>query len=123
MRWLLPTLALLTGCAHSHGPLPAPVASSVAQSQPAAVRKSWRDNAEYEIANASAVETDPAKKLADLDQWTAGYPETEFIDDRQSMYLVAYQQVKRVREAFDKAQEILRIHPDDFQALGTTLPR
>jgi len=112
MRWLLPALVLLTGCAHSHRPLPAPAAVHV---------KSWADRAEYELANAAVMETDPATKLADLDKWTASYPVTEYIDERQSMYLGAYQQLNQARPAFAKAQEILRVQPDNLQALAITV--
>jgi TonB family protein len=74
MRRLLPALALLTGCA-------------LAQDRGAAPAKKWTDQAEYALANAAATETDPAKKLADLDKWAASYPASEFSDMRQNMYL------------------------------------
>jgi tetratricopeptide (TPR) repeat protein len=92
----------------------------LAQTQPAPVRKNWKDNAEYEIARAAVDETDPAKKLADLDKWRADYPATEYIDERQGIYLTTYIELKQPRQAFDKAQEILKVHPDNFQAHALT---
>lgn len=112
MRRLLPALALLTGCAHSHRPLPAPPAVHV---------KSWTDQAEYDLANAAAGETDPATRLAELDKWTAEFPKTDYINERQDMYLNSYLQSNQARPAFDKAQEILKVRPNQFQALGATL--
>jgi hypothetical protein len=112
MRRLLPALILLTGCAHSHHPLPAPAAVHV---------KSWTDRAESEIANAASSEADPAKRIALLDQWKAGIPETDFYDERKDMFLIAYVQLRQARQGFDVAQEILAARPNDFRALYATL--
>jgi len=88
MRRLLTALLLLASCA-------------LAQDRAAAPQKKWKDQAEYELANAAATETDPARKLAYLDTWTANYPATEFIDERQSMYTIVNQQLKRPSQALD----------------------
>jgi TonB family protein len=88
MRRLLPALLLLASCA-------------LAQDRAAAPQKKWKDQAEYEIANAAARETDPARKLVYLNTWTANYPATEFIDIRQSMYATVNQQLKRPSQALD----------------------
>jgi hypothetical protein len=113
MRWLLPALVLLTGCAHSHRPLPArPVAVHV---------KSWTDGAEYELANAASAEADPAKRISLLDQWKVNYPETDFAGERQDMFLTAYVQLRQARQGFDVAQDILAARPSNFPALYATL--
>jgi hypothetical protein len=91
------------------------------QATPAAPAKNWKDNAEYELASAALKETDPAKKLADLDKWKAGYPATEYIDERQSMYLATYQALKQPRQAFDVAVDILKVHPNDAEAVIATI--
>jgi tetratricopeptide (TPR) repeat protein len=96
-------------------------AQDKASDKPAAPAKNWKDNAEYELAKAALDEKDPAKKLADLDKWKAGYPATEYIDDRQNMYLVTYQALKDARHAFDVALDILKAHPNDYQALIATI--
>lgn len=75
----------------------------MAQDRAAAPQKHWKDQAEYELANAAASETDPARKLTYLDTWTANYPATEFIDVRQSMYATVNQQLQRPSEALDTA--------------------
>ena len=91
------------------------------QATPAAPAKNWKDNAEYEIANAALKETDPAKKLADLDKWKAGYPATEYADERQAMYLATYEGLKQARQAFDQAVAILKVHPKDLPSLIATI--
>ena len=88
MRRLLPALLLLASCAP-------------AQDRAAAPRKNWKDQAEYELANAASTETDPARKLAYLDTWTANYPATDYIDERQSMYAIVYRQLTRPSQALD----------------------
>jgi TonB family protein len=82
MRRLLAALALLTGCVS-------------AQDRSAAPQRNWADNAEYQIANAAALDTDWPTKLADLDKWTANYPVTEFSDERLKMYLAAFQELNQ----------------------------
>jgi hypothetical protein len=105
MRRLLAALALLSSCAF-------------AQDRDAAPAKNWKDKAEFDLANAVATETDPAKKLVDLDKWAASYPASEFSDQRWDMYLGAYQQLNDARNAFDIAQRILQTRPNDLRALA-----
>jgi len=104
MRWLLPALVLLTGCAH--GPL---------------LHLTRRAQAQYTLRTAAENEADPAARLAFLNKWKAGFPKTKFLDERQQMSLMAYAQLNQAREGFDKAQEILKIHPVDFHALYATV--
>jgi hypothetical protein len=81
----------------------------------------WTDKGEFDLANAAVGAADPAARLADLDRWTANYPRTGFIDVRLNMYLFAYTQLNRARQAFDIAQKILQDHPNDFRALIATV--
>lgn len=111
MRQFLPWLALLTSCAHHRVP--------VAQTPPPVPR--WLDTAEYEIADLAAKEPDAAKRLALLDKWTRLYPATEFLDNRQDLYLQTYKVLAQMQEEFDVAQGILRAHPTNVQALYSTL--
>jgi tetratricopeptide (TPR) repeat protein len=96
-------------------------AQDKAGDKPAAPAKNWKDNAEYELAVAAQKETDPVKKIAALDKWKAGYPSTEFVDDRQGMYLLAYEAAKQPRQAFDEALEMLKSHPTNIDALYATV--
>jgi tetratricopeptide (TPR) repeat protein len=96
-------------------------AQDKAGDKPAAPAKNWKDNAEYELALAAQKETDPVKKIAALDKWKAGYPSTEYVDDRQGMYLLAYEAAKQPRQAFDMALEMLKAHPTNIDALYATV--
>jgi hypothetical protein len=78
-----------------------------------------KDEAEAKLINTAIAEGDPAKRLAELDEWSQKYAQTEFQDQRQLLYLVTYAQLKKGREAFDKAKEILAKHPDDYPSLST----
>jgi len=80
-----------------------------------------KDEAEAKLINTTIAETDANKRVTELDEWSQKYPQTEFADQRQLLYLVTYTQLKKNREAFDKAKEILAKHPDDFPALSTIL--
>lgn len=84
-------------------------------------QKLWKDNTEYNLANSAAKDTDPATKLADLDQWSAAFPQSDFSDDRLEMYFSTYQQLNQPRQAFDVAQMILQNHPNNYRALTATL--
>jgi hypothetical protein len=83
----------------------------------------WKDNMEYEEANAAVKETDPAKRLADLEKWKKDYPATDpaILIIRQDMFLVAYTQLMQARQAFDLAQDILKDRPNNFRALIATV--
>jgi tetratricopeptide (TPR) repeat protein len=78
-----------------------------------------KDPAEANLINTAAKEPDAAKRLTELDEWKQKYPETEFADARELLYLGTYIQLKQNRQAIDKAKEILTKHPDDYSALST----
>ena len=84
-------------------------------------KKVAKDQQEADLINSLPKETDPAKRLATLDKWKAGYPETPFAAERQAAYLATYQELKKPREAVDTAQEILKRNPNDFDALRAIL--
>lgn len=77
--------------------------------------------AESDLVKAIAAEADPAHQLAALDKWKASYPATEFLDNRQNLYLNTYVTLKQPRQAFDTAQEILKTRPDNLAALMQTV--
>ena len=80
-----------------------------------------KDQAEADLINGIGKEPDGAKRLASLEKWSKDYPETQFADERDQIYLGTYQQLQKPREAFDKAVQILSKHPDDFLALSTII--
>jgi tetratricopeptide (TPR) repeat protein len=80
-----------------------------------------KDQKEYDEASAAQKETDPKKKLEDLNKWKADYPTTELVDAREGMYLTTYSALGMAREAFDTAQEILKNKPTDLTALANAI--
>ena len=78
-----------------------------------------KDQAEADLINGIMKETDAGKRLGELDDWAKKYPDTQFGDPREQFYLQTYIQLKKVREAFDKAGQILVKHPNDYTALST----
>jgi hypothetical protein len=80
-----------------------------------------KDQAEADLINGIMKEGDANKRLAELDEWSKKYPETEFADARPQFYLGTYIQLKKNREAFDKALEILAKHPNDYTALSSVI--
>jgi tetratricopeptide (TPR) repeat protein len=88
---------------------------------PKAPAKNWKDNNEYVEASAANTETDPTKKLADLDKWKKDYPSTEYIDDRNGLFMTTYQALKMARQTFDMALEVLKSNPKDINAIYATV--
>ena len=80
-----------------------------------------KDQAEADLINGIAKEPDGAKRLASLEKWSKDYPDTQFSDERDQIYLATYQQLNKPREAFDRAQQVLGKHPDDFMSLSITI--
>src|SRR5581483_7355990 len=86
-----------------------------------APKKVAKDQAEADLINSLPKETDPAKRLATLDKWKAGYPETAFAKERDEAYLATYQELKKPREVIDAANTILKSNPNNFDALRAIL--
>lgn len=83
----------------------------------APAQKNWKDRAEYDLYVAITKDATPASRLQNLDKWKSQYPQSEYADVRQKIYLVTYQQMMNHRAAFDTAQEILKTDPNDLTAL------
>jgi len=92
---------------------------------PAAAQKSaknWKDTAEYDLYSAIIKpDATPASRLQNLDKWKAGYPQSEYADTRQKIYLITYQALNKHREAFDMATEILKTDPNDLASIQEIL--
>jgi hypothetical protein len=76
---------------------------------------------EYAIADPASKEQDPAKRLVLLKDWKAKFPQTEFANTRQDMFLAAYMQLNQPREAFDQALDILKDRPKDYPSILATV--
>jgi tetratricopeptide (TPR) repeat protein len=79
----------------------------------------WKDAAEYDLYKPVTQTQDPKLWLDTLDKWTKQYPASELADIRRQLYLEAYRQLGRTREAFNAAAEVLRDNPNSLFALTT----
>jgi hypothetical protein len=92
-----------------------------AQDKPAAPTKTPKSPEEATLINTVVAETDAAKRLTELDEWVKKFPESDWNDVRPMLYLVTYQQLNKMQEAIDKANEMLATKPDDYQAVTAIL--
>jgi len=114
----LVAIAALAAGLHAQAPAAAPAPAGA----PAKNQKNWKDAAEYELYSAIIKpELTPAVRLQNLDKWKAGYPQSEYADTRQKIYLITYQALNKHREAFDMAGEILKADPNDLAAIQEIL--
>lgn len=84
-------------------------------------KKEWKDRAEYDLFESITKTPDPNQWLASLDKWKQQYPQSDYADIRRKLYLAAYRQLNKPRQAFDAAQEVLKDNPDDLVALSAIL--
>jgi tetratricopeptide (TPR) repeat protein len=103
-------------------PMVAPAQDPAAQPQagqapaPAAAKKNWKDQAEYDLVASFTKEPDATKKLAILNSWKEKYPSTEFGQERLQYYLTTYQALQQPDKMIETAKEILAQNPKDLQA-------
>jgi len=79
--------------------------------------KKWKDQQEYQLAN-DANKAGPQDRIAILDKWKQGYPQSDYGDVRETLYLMTYQQQSNCRKSIDAAGDILKSRPNDFLALS-----
>ncbi len=72
---------------------------------------------EFQLAQAIDKAADAKGRIAALDKWKQAFPQSDYADIREEQYLFAYQQANMNRQAFDKAVDILKVHPNHFYAL------
>jgi len=80
-------------------------------------KKDWKSTEEYNLFQAYQ-KADPKGRIEALDKWKAAFPTSDFADEREEQYLIIYQQMNMNRQAFDKAVEILKTHPNHFYSLS-----
>lgn len=80
-------------------------------------KKDWKGQEEYSLFQAFQ-KADAKGKIDALDKWKAAFPASDFADEREEQYLFVYQQANMNRQAFDKAVEILKTHPNHFYSLS-----
>ena len=76
---------------------------------------------EFGLAQAIAKATTPKDQIEALDKWKAAFPKSDYADEREEQYLFVYEAAKMNRQAIDKAADILKTHPNQFNALYAIL--
>jgi tetratricopeptide (TPR) repeat protein len=104
------------------GPMPARMfgqaGAAPATAQP---QKNWKDRAEFDLFTAANTDTNPKTRLEKLQQWEKQYPMTEFIQQRQTLFLTTYVALNDAKNAVDEAKQILADDPKNFTALYYTM--
>ena len=73
-------------------------------------QKNYKDHGEYELYNEVAKDfsgNNSSKALSDLQRWSEKYPDSEFKDDRQMLYVQAYAGANQMAKAIDAAGVVL----------------
>jgi hypothetical protein len=73
-------------------------------------QKNCKDHGEYELYNDVAKDfsaNNSSKALTDLERWSEKYPDSEFKDDRQMLYVQAYAGANQMAKAIDSAGVVL----------------
>ena len=73
-------------------------------------QKNYKDHGEYDLYNEVAKDfsaNNSSKALTDLDRWSEKYPDSEFKDDRQMLYVQAYAGANQMTKAIDAAGIVL----------------
>lgn len=83
---------------------------SFASAQTPATEKKYKDNAEYELYNditKAFAANDYAKAITGLDTWVQKYPESDYKNDRQLLFVQAYSGAAQPGKAIDAAGPLL----------------
>ena len=80
-------------------------------------QKNWKDRAEYDLFESINKETNGARKLDLLNNWKDKYANTDFKQERLTMFLTTYQALNQPAKMIETAREMLSNDPKEFQAL------
>jgi hypothetical protein len=93
------------------------VASTGAAQTAAAPEKKVKDQAEYDIddsATKDILAKNGTKAIDDLNTWKQKYPDSDFKNDREVMYIQAYELNKQFDKLLDKAKELMAQNLDSL---------
>jgi hypothetical protein len=82
--------------------------------------KRYKDQGEYEIFDAvtkDMLASNFSKAVSDLDTWRKNYPDSDYKDERQVLYVQAYASAKQPARAIDASQELLARQDLDVPSL------
>ncbi len=83
----------------------------------AAQESKWKDQAEYDLSDAAGKDItsqNGAKALEDLNAWKQKYPDSFYKNNREVMYIQAYQLTKEYDKLLDKAKELMAQNLDSM---------
>ena len=86
-----------------------------------APQKNWKDRPEYDLWEAINKETTAAKRLDLLNSWKEKYPNSDFADRRQQLFMTTYAELGRSGDSLAVAGEILAADPNNLRALSSAL--
>lgn len=82
-----------------------------------APQKNFKDRAEYDLYDAINKDANPKSKLEKLQQWEKQYPQTEWLTERQTLFVTTYAGLGQAKETTDAAKTLLASDPKNFTAL------
>ena len=88
-----------------------------ARSPQAQPQKKAKDQGEYDLFNAASKETNPARKVAILNEWKGKYPESDYKLDRLVMLMPAYFALQQWQNVIDTGKEALAVEANNTAAL------
>lgn len=90
-------------------PAPGSSGAKAADSRSAPQAKRVKDQAEYDLFNQALKDAgNPQQALQDLDAWRVRYPDSDFGDDRNALYIQAYAGANQPERAVDLAAQLMR---------------
>src|SRR5271154_5974682 len=95
----------------------APAAAKAQAPAAQGAQKNWKDRAEYNMYVAITKDTNPKSRLEKLQQWEKQYPQTDYIQERRTLFLTTYFAIPMPKEAVGIAKQILADDPKNFSAL------
>ena len=89
----------------------------IANAQPAAAAKNWKDRAEYDLAQ-EVGKAQGQKKIELLDQWKQKYPDSDFKLDRVGIYISTYQAMNKPKEMYESSKEFIALDPKNITVIS-----
>lgn len=91
------------------------------QSATGQTTKNYKDRGEYDLYVQVTQATDPQKRLQLLNTWSDKYPQTDYEKERLQYYLATLNQLAATdpnarKQLIDKAQQMLKLDPNNFTA-------
>ncbi len=87
------------------------------QAEAKALRDASRQQVEYHAMQSAYQETDPAKKIADLEGFVKEFPDSTQVCSAYSMMAITYLQRKNLAQSADSAESCLKVDPNNLDMM------